>query len=66
MDKKIKMITQEQLRQAGYKPFTQRNLKEYTNSFWQKRFDDEKGKKYFITVAEYDNSKYKDIYQFEG
>lgn len=52
------MLTNNDLIAAGYKPFTQRNLKEFTNSFYQKRFDDENGKKYFITVAEYDNSKY--------
>ena len=60
------MITQEDLISAGYKPFKQKNICEFTESFWQKRFDDDKGKKYFITLAEYDNSKYKDTYQFEG
>lgn len=56
------MLTKEQLIAAGYKPFIQRNLKEFTNSFYQKRFDDENGKKYFITVAEYDNSKYQHLH----
>lgn len=49
------MITKEQLTAAGYKPFNQIGIREYTKSFWQKRFDDDKGKKYFITIAEYDN-----------
>lgn len=66
MNKEINVITQEQLKLAGYKPFTQRNLKEFTNSFWQKRFDDTKGKKYFITIAEYDNSNYKELFKLRG
>ena len=53
------MLTRETLLAASYKPFKQRNVKEFTNNFYQKRFDDEKGKRYFITIAEYDNSKYK-------
>ena len=65
------MITKEQLIAAGYKPFMQRNIKEYTESFYQKRFDDDKGKKYFITIAEYDFISYPQvpydfIYQPEG
>jgi hypothetical protein len=49
------MLTKEALLAAGYNPFTQKNIKEFTNSFYQKRFDDEKGKRYFITIAEYDD-----------
>ena len=55
------MITKEQLIAAGYKPFMQRNIKEYTESFYQKRFDDGKGKKYFITIAEYDHRDYPQV-----
>lgn len=55
------MLTREALLAAGYKPFTQKNIKEFTNSFYQKRFDDENGKKYFITIAEYDNRMYADM-----
>ncbi len=53
-------ITRESLLAAGYKAFTQKNLKSYTESFYQKRFDDERGKRYFITIAEYDNRQYQD------
>lgn len=54
------MITSDSLITAGYKPFTQRGLKEFTNSYFQKRFDDEYGKRFYITISEYDN---KDIQQ---
>lgn len=54
------MITSDQLLSAGYKPFTQRNLKQYTTQFYQKRFDSSVGKKYFITIAEYANKEYQD------
>lgn len=54
------MITRDQLLAAGYKPFSQRNLKQFTSQFYQKRFDDSVGKKYFITIAEYDNRQYQD------
>ena len=54
------MITKEALLAAGYRPFKQKNIKEFTNSFYQKRFDDEKGKRYFITIGEYDYRKYLD------
>ena len=54
------MLTREALLTAGYKLFTQKNVKEFTNSFYQKRFDDGKGKRYFITIAEYDNRAYQD------
>lgn len=49
------MISRDQLLAAGYKPFSQRELKQFTTNFYQKRFDDSQGKKYFITIAEYDN-----------
>lgn len=60
------MITQEDLISAGYKPFKQSNIKDFTESFWQKRFDDAKGKKYFITIAEYNNSNYKELLDVRG
>lgn len=66
LNKEINVITQEQLKLAGYKPFTQNGLSAYTNSYWQKRFVDEKGKKYFITIAEYDNSSYKELFELRG
>lgn len=56
------MLTREALLTAGYKPFKQKNIKEFTNNFYQKRFDDGKGKRYFITIAEYDNRTYKDTH----
>lgn len=52
------MITKEALLAAGYKPFKSR-LKQYTDQGYQKRFDDEHGKRYFITVWEYDNRPFK-------
>ena len=55
------MITKEQLIAAGYKPFKQKGIKEYTESFYQKRFDDDKGKKYFITLSEYDYRTYHQV-----
>lgn len=54
------MLTRNQLLAAGYKPFSQRNLKQFTSQFYQKRFDDSVGKKYFITIAEYDNREHQD------
>ena len=53
------MLTREALLSAGYRQFKQKNIREFTDQFYQKRFDDNQGKKYFITIAEYDNSKYK-------
>lgn len=52
------MLTKETLLAAGYKPFKSR-VKQYTDQGYQKRFDDEHGKRYFITVWEYDNRPYK-------
>lgn len=49
------MITREKLIAAGYKHFNQSHIKEYTDSFLQKRFDDEYGKRYFITIVEYNH-----------
>ena len=64
------MITKDQLIAAGYNPFKQKGVREYTEAFWQKRFDDDKGKKYFITIAEYGNSEHNFMYspftQFES
>lgn len=54
------IITHEALLEHGYKPFQQRNLKEFTNSFYQKLFRDDIGKKFYLTLACYDN---KDIQQ---
>lgn len=54
------MLNKDQLLAASYKQFKQRNIHEFTDSFYQKRFDDENGKKYFITIAEYDNRAYQD------
>lgn len=54
------MLTKEALLAAGYRPFKQKNIREFTDQFYQKRFDNDQGKKYFITVAEYDNRKYHD------
>lgn len=50
---------------AGYRKFTQNNLKTYTNEFLQKRFDNSIGKKYFITVGIYDNRKYVDQFKVD-
>ena len=58
-------ITRESLLEHGYKPFTQKNLKEYTDQHYQKRFDDTHGKKYFITVSEWANKEYQDIFKIE-
>ena len=66
------MITQEALKEAGFKKFTQKNLWQYTDAGWQLCVRDKEGnKKYYITVAEYkattplvpsyDNSKYPDL-----
>lgn len=60
------MITKEELISAGYRAFTQRNYKEFTNSFWQKCFRDSKGRKYYITIAEYDNTKFPEIAKISG
>jgi hypothetical protein len=51
-------ITEELLKKAGYKEFHSnwKNSDCYIKSF-QKRFDDELGKKYFITLDMYDYSK---------
>ncbi len=48
------MITREQLLEAGYEQFRVHH-KEFSKVGYQKRFDDERGKKYFITIYEYDN-----------
>lgn len=60
------MTTKDELIAKGYKPFTQHNLKEFTNSFWQKCVRDDRGKKYYITIAEYDNSKFPEIVKIAG
>ena len=53
-------ITREALIEAGYKPFTQKGLRQYTDSHYQKCVRDAHGKKYYITIAEYDNRKHKE------
>lgn len=57
--KEITMLTKQDLLEAGYKPFKSK-VKLYTDQGYQKRFDDEKGKRYFITVWEYDNREFQD------
>lgn len=53
------MITQEALKEVGFKKFTQKNFLQYTDTGWQLCVRDEEGnKKYYVTIAEYDNSKY--------
>ena len=59
-------VTQAALKAAGYKQFTQRNIWQYTSIGWQKCFRDEKGKKYYITIAEYDNSQFPNIKEICG
>lgn len=54
------MLTKQDLLAAGYRPFKQQHIREFTDQFYQKRFDDSVGKKYFITIAEYDNREYQD------
>lgn len=49
-------ITREALLAAGYFSFTQKNLKSCTESFYQKCFRDAHGKRFYITIAEYNNS----------
>lgn len=53
-------ITQDQLIAAGYIPFKQKHLRSYTDNFYQKLVADVVGKKYYITVAVYDNRQYQD------
>ena len=60
------MITKDDLLANGYKYFTQRNVKEWTNEFYQKLIKDSKGKKFYITVASYNNSKFPDIAKISG
>lgn len=52
------MLTYESLIKGGYKPFKQDNLKEFTKDFLQKCITDGLGKRYYITLAVYENSKY--------
>lgn len=46
---------------AGYKKFNSKHTKQWAEFGLQKRFDDVKGKKYFITVYAYDNSCFKEF-----
>ena len=47
------MITSTQLTAAGYRKWPER-FKQYSKFFYQKRFDYEHGKRYFIQFYEYD------------
>ena len=49
------MITSQQLIEAGYNRSISHGSKQFTNVLYQKRFDDEHGKRYFINVWEWDN-----------
>ena len=61
------MITQQDLIAAGFKKFNQKNLWQFTETGWQKCIRDKEGnKKYFITIAEYDNSNFPDILKNSG
>lgn len=55
------MITDSQLLSAGYKTFKSSIRSQATQGF-QKRFDDDNGLKYYVTIWEYSNSEYKDQY----
>lgn len=54
-------LTPEDWIAQGYKKFTS-NYKPHTAFGLQKRFDDEIGKRYYITVWVYDNTLYMDKY----
>lgn len=58
-------ISPEDWEAKGYKRFsnTHRILGDYCSFGLQKRFDDEVGKRYFITVWVYDNTAYMDKYE---
>jgi hypothetical protein len=53
------MITTQQLIDAGYRKYTGQTEKQFSNVMYQKRVDDELGKKYFINVSEWDNHEYR-------
>ena len=57
-----KTLTPEDWIAQGYKKFTS-NLKPHIAFGLQKRFDDDEGKRYFITVWVYDNSPFQDRYE---
>lgn len=58
-------ITRESLLEHGYKAFTQKSIKEYTDQHYQKCIRDERGKKYYITVSEWDNRQYQDRFKID-
>lgn len=61
------MLTQQALEEAGFKKFHQKNLWNLTDTGWQICIRDTEGnKKYYITIAEYDTSKYPEIMQRSG
>lgn len=51
-------LTSKDFVEAGFKKFSSAHLRRYADYGLQKRFDDERGKKYFIEVYVYDNSEY--------
>ena len=52
------MLTVQDWLNAGYKRFDQVAARQYAAFGLQKRFDDDKGKQYFITVFVYDNKEF--------
>lgn len=60
------MITREDLIASGYKPFTSKILSQYSDKGYQKCLRDEKGKKYYITLIEYDWDQFPEAVQQKG
>jgi hypothetical protein len=65
------MITADQLLATGYRKSICDGSKQFTNVLYQKRIDDECGKRYFINVWEWDNRMHVGVpndfsYQAEG
>lgn len=52
------MIFEKELIAAGYKKYTSRLDKQYADYFYQKRFSDDEGKKYFINFSHYPANRY--------
>jgi len=48
------MLTHQDFLNAGYRNFTQRGVKQYTDEGFQKKITDDSGIRYFITVFIYD------------
>ena len=53
------MITAQQLIDSGYRKYSGQTGKQFSNVTYQKRVDDELGKKYFINISEWDNHEHK-------